>query len=118
MPIGRHQTDRKKMTVKREGKEAITEFKVLKRYKEGYTLVEINLKTGRTHQIRVHFSHIGYPVVGDAVYSNGKNPFEVTSQMLHAHRLSFIHPTTGKQVEFEAPIPEYFEKIIQELHEM
>ena len=118
MPIGRHPTDRKKMTVRKDGKEAVTEFKVIKRYKEGFTLVRINLKTGRTHQIRVHMSHIGYPVVGDDVYSNGKNQFGVTSQMLHAHKLGFTHPTTGEKVEYEAPLPEYFEKIINELHEM
>ncbi len=116
MPIGRHQTDRKKMAVRRDGKKAKTIFKVLKRYREGYTLVNIDLKTGRTNKIRVHMSHIGYPVVGDTVYSSGKNPFGVTSQMLHAHKLSFTHPTTGKEVTFEAPLPEYFEKIINDLH--
>ncbi|MBQ9267420.1 MAG: RluA family pseudouridine synthase [Clostridia bacterium] len=118
MPIGRHPTDRKKMAVTREGKEAITEFKVLKRFSEGYTLLKINLKTGRTHQIRVHLSHIGYPIVGDDTYSTGKNPFGVTSQMLHAHKLSFVHPTSGEKVEFEAPIPEYFEEIVENLTEI
>ena len=118
MPIGRHQTDRKKMSVRKDGKEAITEFKVMKRFKEGYTLLKINLKTGRTHQIRVHLSHIGYPIVGDDTYSNGKNPFGVESQMLHAHRLEFTHPSTGEKVMFEAPLPEYFEKIISNLNEL
>lgn len=118
MPIGRHQTDRKKMAVRKDGKPAITEFKVLKRFKEGYTLLSINLKTGRTHQIRVHMSHIGFPIVGDDVYSNGKNQFGVTSQMLHAHRLSFIHPTTNELVTFEAPLPEYFKNIIENLAEL
>ena len=117
MPIGRHPTDRKKMAVVKNGKEALTKFKVLKRYQEGYTLVEIELKTGRTHQIRVHMSHIGYPVVGDDVYSSGKNPFGVTSQMLHAYQLGFEHPTKKKWMEFEAPLPEYFEKIIHSLTE-
>lgn len=118
MPIGRHPTDRKKMAVVKNGRNALTNFKVIKRYEEGYTLVEIELKTGRTHQIRVHMSQIGFPVVGDDVYASGKNPFGVTSQMLHARLLGFEHPTTKKWVEFEAPLPEYFEKIIEKLHEM
>lgn len=118
MPIGRHPTDRKKMAVVKNGKNALTNFKVLKRFEEGYTLVEIELKTGRTHQIRVHMAQIGYPVVGDDVYSSGKNPFGVTSQMLHAHILGFEHPTTKKWVEYTAAVPEYFEKIINELNEI
>lgn len=118
MPIGRHPTDRKKMAVVKNGKDAITEFEVLKRYKEKYTLVKINLKTGRTHQIRVHFSHIGFPVVGDAVYSSGKNPFGVTSQMLHAHKLCFTHPTKNEWIEFEAPLPKYFEDVLKQLNEI
>lgn len=87
MPIGRSLQDRKKMAVVKNGKEAHTEFKVLKRFEEGYTLIEVLLKTGRTHQIRVHMSQIGHPVVGDSTYSSGKNPFGVTSQMLHSHVL-------------------------------
>ena len=87
MPIGRSTQDRKKMAVDKNGKEAHTEFKVIERYKEGYTLIEVTLKTGRTHQIRVHMSKIGFPVVGDSTYSSGKNPFGVTSQMLHSHIL-------------------------------
>ena len=122
MPIGRHQTDRKKMAVVKDGRNALTHFKVLKRYtydgKDGYSLVEIELKTGRTHQIRVHMSQIGFPVVGDDVYSSGKNPFGVTSQMLHAHILGFEHPTKKDWVEFIAPLPDYFEKVIQELKEI
>ncbi len=117
MPIGRHETDRKKMAVVKNGKEAITHFKVLKRFEEGYTLVEIELKTGRTHQIRVHMSHIGYPVVGDDVYSSGKNPFGVTSQMLHAKLLGFMHPTKNEYMEFEAPVPEEFEQVLHKLKE-
>lgn len=115
MPIGRHATDRKKMAIVKSGRSALTNFKVIKRYKEGYTLVEIELKTGRTHQIRVHMSQIGFPVVGDDVYSSGKNPFGVTSQMLHAHILGFEHPTKQKWMEFIAPIPQYFEDIINKL---
>ena len=115
MPIGRSKTDRKKMEATKDGKEAHTEFTVLERYKEGYTLVEVLLKTGRTHQIRVHMSKIGHPVVGDGTYSSGKNPFGVDSQMLHSHILGFMHPTTGKYMEFTAPIPDYFKQITDNL---
>lgn len=114
MPIGRSSKDRKKMAVDKKGKEAITEFKVLKRY-DGFTYIEVNIKTGRTHQIRVHMAEIGYPIVGDEVYSNGRNPFSVKGQMLHAKELEFVHPTTKKSVKFEAPLPEYFENILEEL---
>ena len=115
MPIGRSTTDRKKMAVIKTGKNAYTEFKVLKRFEEGYTLVEVNLKTGRTHQIRVHMAQIGHPVVGDSTYSSGKNPFGVTSQMLHSHILGFTHPTKNEYMEFEAPIPDYFNKVVKSL---
>lgn len=116
MPIGRSKTDRKKMAVRKDGKEAITHFKVLKRY-ENYTLLELKIDTGRTHQIRVHLAEIGHPVIGDYVYSNGKNPFNVTGQMLHSKRIEFVHPTTKKRVAFEANLPEYFEKILELLDE-
>ena len=114
MPIGRSTKDRKKMAVSKNGKEAITHFKVLKRY-EGFTLLELTIETGRTHQIRVHMAEIGYPIVGDDVYSNGKNPFNVTGQMLHAAKLKFVHPTTNKTVVFEAPLPAYFQEVLQKL---
>ena len=114
MPIGRSTTDRKKMAVVKTGKEAITHFKVIERFKEN-TLLEINLETGRTHQIRVHLSQIGYPIVGDMVYSNGKNKFGVQGQMLHAWKIKFMHPITGKEMEIEAPLPQYFEKILDDL---
>ena len=114
MPIGRSSKDRKKMAVTKDGKEAITHFKVLKRY-NGFTLLEVKIETGRTHQIRVHLSEIGYPVVGDEVYSNGKNPFGVKGQMLHAEKLELKHPRTGKDLTFEAPVPKYFEDIINQL---
>ena len=114
MPIGRSKKDRKKMTVTKEGKEAITHFKVLKRY-EKFTLVEIKIETGRTHQIRVHMAEIGYPVVGDYIYSNGKNPFGVEGQMLHAKQIEFVHPKTEEKMKIEAPLPEYFRNIIEQL---
>ena len=116
MPIGRSTKDRKKMAVTKTGKEAITHFKVLKRYLE-YTLLEVNIETGRTHQIRVHLSQIGYPIVGDEVYSNGKNPFNVKGQMLHAAKLTFKHPTTNKEVTFEAPLPKYFIEVLERLEQ-
>ncbi len=114
MPIGRSTKDRKKMAVSKTGKEAITHFKIVNRYK-GYTLIEVNIETGRTHQIRVHMAEIGYPVVGDGVYSNGKNPFGVEGQMLHAAKLKFVHPTTKKELNLEAPLPEYFKEVLQML---
>ena len=116
MPIGRSKRDRKKMAVTKDGKEAVTHFKVLKRY-QNFTLLEIKIDTGRTHQIRVHMSEIGCPIVGDYVYSNGKNPFNVEGQMLHAKQIEFIHPRTGKQMNIEAPIPEYFQEVLKQLNE-
>lgn len=114
MPIGRSTKDRKKMAVSKNGRNAITHFKVIKRY-EKYTLLEIKIETGRTHQIRVHLSHIGYPVVGDYTYSNGKNDFNVEGQMLHAQKIKFRHPKTDKEMELEAGLPEYFQEIIEKL---
>ena len=114
MPIGRHMNVRVKMAVRKDGKSAITHFNVLKRY-ESYTLLEINIETGRTHQIRVHLAEIGHPVVGDMVYSNGKNPFNVEGQMLHASKIEFKHPTTGAMMTVEAKLPEYFEDVILKL---
>lgn len=114
MPIGRSTKDRKKMAVTKTGKEAITHFQVINRF-EGYTLIKVNIETGRTHQIRVHMAEIGYPIIGDSVYSNGKNSFGVEGQMLHAQKLEFKHPKTGQNVAFEAPLPQYFTKIIEQL---
>lgn len=112
MPIARSKKDRKKMAVDKDGREAITHFKVLKRY-DKYTLVELKIDTGRTHQIRVHMAEIGHPVVGDEVYSNGKNEFNIKGQMLHAKSLDFKHPITEKKMHLEAEIPQYFTDVIK-----
>lgn len=111
MPIARSIKDRKKMAVDRRGKVAVTHFKVLQRFKK-YTLLEVTIETGRTHQIRVHMAEIGHPVVGDYTYSNGKNEFNVEGQMLHAKNLDFKHPITKKLIHLEAPLPEYFTDIL------
>lgn len=114
MPIARSNKDRTKMAVSKNGKNAITHFEVMERF-DDYTLLKVNIETGRTHQIRVHLSQIGYPIVGDFVYSNGKNPFGVEGQMLHSYRLEFKHPISGKEVKLEAKLPEYFEKVLETL---
>ena len=114
MPIGRSNTDRKKMAVTKNGKNAVTHIKVLERF-DKYTLLEVNIETGRTHQIRVHLSYIGYPIVGDYTYSNGKNEFNIVGQCLHAKSLEFKHPITHKQMKLEAQLPEYFKNVIKEL---
>ena len=118
MPIGRSTKDRKKMAVVKGGKEAVTHFKVLNRYvtdKGSYSLLEVKIDTGRTHQIRVHLSQIGYPVIGDTTYSNGKNEFEIIGQALHSKCLEFTHPATGKKMHLEAPLPKYLEDVIKSL---
>lgn len=114
MPIARSTKDRKKMAVNKNGKQALTHFKVLKRF-NNYTLLDIKIDTGRTHQIRVHMAEIGHPVIGDEVYSNGKNEFGVRGQMLHARSLEFEHPITGKKMHLEAELPEYFKEVLSYL---
>ena len=108
-PIGRHPVNRQKMAVLEGagGKEAITHWRVLKWFKK-HTLVEIDLETGRTHQIRVHLTHLGYPLVGDPTYGGTKNTLGVTGQMLHAGKLKFVHPISGEKLEFTAPLPAEF----------
>ena len=113
-PIGRHPIDRKKMAInEKNGKDAITHYKVLERF-EKYTYMEFKLETGRTHQIRVHMASIGHPLLGDPLYSNGKNSYKLQGQTLHAMTIGFIHPKTGKYIEISAPLPEYFEKILRD----
>lgn len=112
--IGRSDKNRTMMAVKDSGRRAVTHFKVLKRYKE-FTLAEFKLETGRTHQIRVHCKYIGHPIVGDPVYGYKKNKFGLNGQLLHAIRLQFVHPTTGKVMTFEAPLPDYFKKVLKSL---
>ena len=118
MPIGRSQKDRKKMAVIREGKEAITHFKVIERFpKYNCTLLEIKIETGRTHQIRVHLSQIGYPIIGDSTYSNAKNLWNIEGQCLHAYSLKFKHPITKKEMFLKAELPIYLKNIIDKLKE-
>lgn len=116
-PVGRHPIDRKKMAVnEKNGKQAVTHYRVLKRFKE-YTYVECALETGRTHQIRVHMSSIGHPLLGDEVYSARKCPFQLQGQTLHAKILGFRHPASGEYIETDAPLPEYFRHLLEILKE-
>lgn len=111
--IGRHPTERKKMAINvKNGKPAITHYKVLERF-GNYTYMQFKLETGRTHQIRVHMAGIGHPLLGDTLYSSGRSPFKhLQGQTLHAQTIGFIHPRTGEYMEFSAPLPEYFEKLL------
>lgn len=112
-PIGRHKYDRKKMTVTdKNSKNAVTHYKVLKVF-EKYTLLQFKLETGRTHQIRVHMSYIGHPILGDDVY--GKAFKGIDGQCLHAKKIGFIHPSTGEYMEFDSELPEYFEKVLKKV---
>ncbi len=113
--IDRNKKDRKLMAVTREGgRFAETHFKVLKRFSR-YSLVEFELKTGRTHQIRVHCKHIGHPIVGDVVYGGSNKLFD-NGQLLHAYKISFTHPATGEQMEFVIDLPDYFQNVIKNLN--
>jgi len=116
-PVGRHPVNRKKMAVVPTGRPAVTDYRVLCRFGNEYTLVLAKLRTGRTHQIRVHFSHLGHPVVGDSIYSRGKGKGELglEGQALHAARLGFDEPVTGEHVEFSAPLPDDFRDALETL---
>jgi len=114
-PIGRHPTERKKMAVtQKNSRHAITHYTVLERFGQ-FTLIEAQLETGRTHQIRVHMKHIGHPLLGDPVYGPKSQPYNINGQMLHARVLGFIHPSKKEYMEFEAPIPKYFMDVIEKL---
>ena len=114
-PIGRHPTDRKRMAIVPDGREARTHWQVLERLK-GATLIEARLTTGRTHQIRVHMASIGHPVLGDPVYGPKKSPYPVTGgQLLHAYRIGFVHPVTGEEMLFEAPPEPRFQHWLDKL---
>lgn len=115
-PIGRHPIDRKKMAINEQnGKPAITHYKVIERY-GNYTYMQFKLETGRTHQIRVHMSSIGHPLLGDSIYASGKSIFKnLQGQTLHAKTIGFVHPRTNEYMEFSAPLPEYFENLILRL---
>ncbi len=117
-PIGRHPTDRKKMCVtQRNSREAVTHWEVVTRYR-GYTHVRCKLETGRTHQIRVHMAHIGHPILGDTVYGHKKPELGQESQCLHAGTLCFAHPRDGRPVMVFAPLPDYFEKVLEKLKKL
>ena len=117
-PIGRHPSDRKKMTVTaRNSKEAVTHWEVVKRYR-GYTHIRCKLETGRTHQIRVHMAHIGHPILGDMVYGHKKPELGQDSQCLHAGSLCFTHPRTGQPVLVFAELPQYFKDVVAKLEKM
>ena len=109
-PIGRSTTDRKKMAINYSGREAVTHFKVVDRYKDA-SLVQFDLETGRTHQIRVHSKDMGHPIIGDKAYGFKNQRFNLEGQLLHAKKLVLTHPETGKRMEFEAPLPNYFLKV-------
>ena len=110
-PIGRNPKDRKKMGVVQNGRHAVTHYKVIKQL-DDCVVLEVKLETGRTHQIRVHMAYIGHPLLGDTVYSSGKNKYGFVGQALHAKILGFIHPSTGEYMEFSSNLPEEFEKLL------
>lgn len=114
-PIGRNPQDRKKMAVtEKHSRHAVTHYRVIERM-EKFTLIEAQLETGRTHQIRVHMTYIGHPLLGDPVYGPKKQPVSLEGQALHARVLGFIHPRTGEYMEFEAPLPPHFEALLERL---
>ncbi|MDO4317115.1 MAG: RluA family pseudouridine synthase [Lachnospiraceae bacterium] len=116
-PIGRHPTDRKKMSVHaKNGRRAVTHYHVLEHLQNGrYTLIECRLETGRTHQIRVHMASLHHPLLGDTIYGSERQPYQTQGQVLHAGVLGFVHPSTGVYMEFQAPLPDYFERLLEKL---
>ena len=115
-PIGRHPVDRKRMAIDpRNGRNAVTHWTVLERFSGGYTHIQCQLETGRTHQIRVHMASIGHPLLGDIVYGNKKPYPGLAGQCLHARKLKFVHPSTGELVEVECPLPDWFESTLRKL---
>lgn len=117
-PIGRHPIERKKMSINhKNGKHAVTHYKVIQRFR-GYTYIQCQLETGRTHQIRVHLASIHHPLVGDGVYGPAKCPFPLQGQTLHAKTIGIIHPKTREYLEVDAPLPEYFEKLLKKLENL
>ena len=116
-PIGRHPTERKKMSInEKNGRHAITHYRVLERFQK-YTYIECQLETGRTHQIRVHMASIHHPLLGDMVYGPQKCPYSLEGQTLHAAVFGFVHPRTGEYLELTAPLPEYFQTLLQKLRQ-
>lgn len=116
-PIGRDDKDRKKMAIKQNGKRAVTHVKVLEHFK-GFTYIECELETGRTHQIRVHMSSIRHPLLGDVTYGGERKDYKLEGQCLHAHILGFVHPVTGDYIETVAPIPKYFEDLLTRMRKL
>lgn len=116
LPMARHPVYRKKMSIVYGGKISITNFKVLERFK-GYTLVSASLETGRTHQVRLHLSHLGFPIVGDEIYGRIDKRFGIKGQLLHAKEISFIHPRTSERMSFSAPLPSDFERVLSLLRQ-
>lgn len=116
-PIGRHPVNRKKMAVVQGGRLAVTDYRVLTRFGRDYTLLMASLRTGRTHQIRVHLSHLGHPVVGDPVYGKSQGELGLEGQALHAFKLGLYKPSTGKYMEFTAPLPADFRNALEILRD-
>jgi len=114
-PIGRNKKDRLKMAIVEDGKRAVTHYEVLEQYNNGTALVKCRLETGRTHQIRVHMSSIGHPLVGDPIYGNKKQKFKLQGQVLHAKTLGFIHPRTKEYMEFDSDLPKYYLELLENI---
>ena len=114
-PIARHKTERKKMAIDPNGRRAVTHYTVIENLKQNFSLINCELETGRTHQIRVHMSSINHPLLGDSVYGPKQKPFQTQGQVLHAGVLGFVHPITNQYMEFHADLPDYFESILKKL---